>query len=427
MKKLLLSCAFILAVITVMAQSPRQMVLAEDFTSTLCTYCPGAANGLDDLLANGMYVAVVCSHSSGMGADPFVNTYSTARNTLYGVSAFPSVCFDATKGYVGGAHTGSLYLQYVPLYNYCDTIPGPVTMSMNVTNTGLAYTAVITLTKTDVISSTSNMLMFFVTQSNITYNWEGQTKLQHVNRLMVPDANGTAIDFTSGNTQTVTLNFTMDSSWPLKDCEFVACFQDMDAGQGIIPGTSGYAMREYKVYQTIKRGAIDLHPAFFADVNQIPLYGTINYTDSTYGGYIGVPTSYHWIFDGGTPDTSNEQNPSVGYLTPGYHNVTLIVNRGGQIDTVTKSAYVYVGNVGIRPLSQNAVSIFPNPVKDFMTITGNNMIKNITVYNVTGQIVIEQSVNAKTITINTTGLSAGIYYLKASLDNGIVTKKLIIQ
>jgi hypothetical protein len=205
-----------------MSQSQRQMVLAEDFTSTLCTYCPGAAMGMDDLLSNGKFVAVVASHSSGMGPDPFVNTYSAARNTMYGVSAFPSVAFDAVHGYVGGSHTASLYSTYLPLYNQCIALSSPVTMSMAVSNIGLNYTVIVTLTKTDVISSTNNILYFFVTQSKIAYNWEGQNHLEHVNRLMVPDANGTAIDFTSGNTQTVTLNFAMDATWPLADCEFIA-------------------------------------------------------------------------------------------------------------------------------------------------------------------------------------------------------------
>ena len=345
MKKLLFSLAFFLSVLTVMSQSARQFVLSEDFTSTKCTYCPGAAMGMDDLLSNGKMVAVVASHSNGMGTEPFTNTYSAARNTMYNVSAFPSVAFDGIKGYVGGNHSTTMYGTYLPLYNQCIALTSPVTMSMVVTNAGLNFTAVVTLTKTDVISSASNILYFFVTQSNIAYNWEGQSELNHVNRLMVPNENGTPVDFSGGDVQSVTLNFAMDAAWPLADCEFIAALQDKDAGQGTIPGTAPYALKEWKVYQCVKRGAIDLTPGFTASATSVPKNSTVTFTNTTYGGYIGVPETYHWIFPGAAPDTSNVKNPSVVYTDCGPHDVTLIVNRGGQIETLVKSLYIMVGPV----------------------------------------------------------------------------------
>ena len=346
MKKLLFSFALLISVLTVMSQSQRQMVLAEDFTSTLCTYCPGCAMGMDDLLSNGKYVAVVESHSNYGSADPYKNAYSLARNSMYNVQAYPTAGFDGTKMYCGGSHTSSMYSSYVPLYNYCMSIPSPVTMSMNITNSGLNYTAVITLTKTDNITSTSNILYFFVTQSHISYNWEGQNHLEFVNRLMVPDANGTAVDFSSGDVQTVTLNYTMDAAWPLADCEFVAAFQDKDAGQGNQTGTTGgYPIKAFKNYQAIKRGAIDLNPGFAASATQVALNASVTFTNSTTGGYIGTSETYQWSFPGATPETSTDKNPTVVYTSCGMHDVMMIVNRGGQIDTVNKVNYIQVGTI----------------------------------------------------------------------------------
>jgi len=346
MKKLLFSFALLVSVLTVMSQSQRQMVLSEDFTSTLCTYCPGCAMGMDDLLSNGKLVAVIASHSNFGSSDPFKNTYSLARNAMYNVQAYPTVSFDGWDQYTGGSHSTSMYNSYVPLYNNCLALTSPVDMSMVVTNSGLNYTVVVTLTKTDVISSTTNILYFFVTQSNITYNWEGQTHLEHVNRLMVPNANGTAVDFTSGNIQTVTLNFAMDPSWPIADCEFIAAFQDKDAGQGNQSGTSsGYPIKKYKVYQAIKRGVIDLTVDFSASQTTIPKDGSVTFTNNTSGGYIGTNETYQWSFPGGTPDVSTDKNPTVVYSDCGTHDVMLIVNRGGQIDTVNKPLYIQVGTI----------------------------------------------------------------------------------
>ncbi len=60
MKKFFLSALFVFSVMVVMTQTvPREMVIMEVGTGTWCTYCPGAAMGADDLLANGCRVAVM--------------------------------------------------------------------------------------------------------------------------------------------------------------------------------------------------------------------------------------------------------------------------------------------------------------------------------------------------------------------------------
>lgn len=130
MKKTLLSLAFMLVTIIVVAQSvPRQMVVVEDATGTWCTYCPGAQMGTDDLLANGKLVAVIANHNG----DPYANAYSNARNTFYGIPAFPAISFDGNRGYVGGSHSSSLYTTYLPIYNASIAETSPVDLSMVVT------------------------------------------------------------------------------------------------------------------------------------------------------------------------------------------------------------------------------------------------------------------------------------------------------
>jgi hypothetical protein len=86
-----------------------------------------------------------------------------------------------------------------------------------------------------------------------------------------------------------------------------------------------------------------------------------------------------------------------------------------------------VGAFGVNELSANAVSVFPNPVKDVMTVQANRNINEIQVYDAAGQLIIDQTVNAKTITVNTSGLTTGIYTLKAILGNGTINKKVVIQ
>ncbi len=438
MKKIVLSLLFLVATMMVVAQPvPRQMVLAEDFTSTLCTFCPGAALGMDDLLINGKLVAVIAEHSNYGGSDPYKNVYSLARNSMYAVQAYPSVGFDGLKMYCSGSHTTTMYTSYLPLYNYLIGLTSPVEMTMSVSHTGLSYTAVVTLTKKDVIPSTSNILYFFVTQSGITYNWQGQSHLEHVNRLMSPDANGVAVDFTSGDVQTVTLNFTMDAAWPIEDCEFIAALQDKDAGQGNQTGTtSGYPIKAYKVIQTIKQGAIDLTPEFSAPSTSILINTPVTFTNATTGGYIGVPETYEWLFPGGTPSTSTDKNPVVSYADQGTYDVSLIVNRGGQIDTLTKTAYMQVSYpVGIQENQTIiATKVSPNPSNGIFTLDvycGKNVTVNVSVINAINVPVYQENgisfINKLTKNIDLSTVAKGIYFVVVEQEGNKTVKKVIIN
>lgn len=326
MKKTFFSLVLLVSVTLAFGQTvPRQMVALEIGTGTWCQYCPGAAMGADDLLENGKLVGVVENHNG----DSYANNYSNARNNFYSINSFPTAKFDGVLSVEGGSHTQSMYGSYLPKYNNRIQEPSDVNIYMDITNNNLDYTATITLVKTAEWAATTPKLQFCVTQSNIQQNWQGQTHLEHVNRLMVPDANGTTVEFT-GDTMVTTLNFSLDAAWPVEDVEFVVFVQD-NTGK--------------EIHQCIKRAAIDLSADFVASANTINLNDTVHFTSSVTGGYIGVPQSYEWLTPGAIPSYSTDTNLTARYTHCGPHDVTLIVNRGGQMDTIVKTMLIQVGPV----------------------------------------------------------------------------------
>lgn len=70
--------------------------------------------------------------------------------------------------------------------------------------------------------------------------------------------------------------------------------------------------------------------------------------------------------------------------------------------------------------SVDTFSVFPNPVKDILTIntTKNTSIKTIHVYNMTGKLILKTSPNSKSTKIDMNTLSSGLYLVKATSDNG---------
>lgn len=77
---------------------------------------------------------------------------------------------------------------------------------------------------------------------------------------------------------------------------------------------------------------------FSADVTNIGLGESINFTDMS----INSPTSWEWTFEGGTPATSTEKNPTVTYTSLGSFNVTLKVSNSDSENTKSSPAYINV-------------------------------------------------------------------------------------
>jgi len=64
----------------------------------------------------------------------------------------------------------------------------------------------------------------------------------------------------------------------------------------------------------------------------------VNFTDQSTGGAV----SWSWIFEGGTPGTSTDQNPSVTYNTTGSYDVELIVSDGSVFDTLLEQDFINI-------------------------------------------------------------------------------------
>ena len=218
---------------TIVQTTARNKVIVEIGMGTWVSYCPGAQMGTSDLVANGCQVAVIQYHNS----DIFANASATARNNYYSITGFPTAMFDGLLSYVGGNHSASLYPQYLPLYQQRYAVASPLSIDIAGSSSGNAYNLVLTVHKLSTITSTSLKLQVALTETNIPYNWQGQTHVDNVERLMVPDANGTTVSFASGDTQIITLSFTKDETWVTGNCEVVAFVQD-NTTKEILNGSS---------------------------------------------------------------------------------------------------------------------------------------------------------------------------------------------
>lgn len=75
-------------------------------------------------------------------------------------------------------------------------------------------------------------------------------------------------------------------------------------------------------YGLLPAECADVTANFSSDVTELCGSGTVQFSDMS----VGDITTWEWTFEGGDPETSTEQNPTVTYNTVGSWDVTLTVN-----------------------------------------------------------------------------------------------------
>lgn len=204
----------------------KQNVLLEIGTGAWCTYCPGAAMAADDFEAGNYNVAIIENHNG----DPYATDTSDGRNSYYGISGFPTGIFDGVLRYVGGNHSTSVFPAYLPLYQERATIKTPVTIQLFGNGNLQNYNLQAKINKLANLPYQNLTLHVALTESHIQYAWQGQTELNFVNRIMIPDLNGTPLSLHTApiGITNVPLSFVFDPAWNIGTAELVAFIQNLD-------------------------------------------------------------------------------------------------------------------------------------------------------------------------------------------------------
>ncbi len=82
-------------------------------------------------------------------------------------------------------------------------------------------------------------------------------------------------------------------------------------------------------------------------------------------------------------------------------------------------------HVGMSENSTNTMSIYPNPVRDNLTITAENMTR-ITIVNTLGQVVYDRNVNSDNEIVNMSSYDSGIYMLRITTEKGVTTNRISV-
>lgn len=100
----------------------------------------------------------------------------------------------------------------------------------------------------------------------------------------------------------------------------------------------------------------------------------------------------------------------------------------------TGSGIVFIDNVlyrkstvSVKGLKAASVSVYPNPASDKVALVSANRIAEAVIVNSLGQVVLRTNPDAKTVVLDVSGLTNGVYYVKTQSEEGQATSRLIID
>lgn len=153
---------------------------------------------------------------------------------------------------------------------------------------------------------------------------------------------------------------------------------------------------------------------------------------------------YSYSYDQGNTWSLNEKlsqsfDPHVGYPNQnkmGDYFDMISENTSAHLawsNTINGEQDVYYSRI-TPPLSTSIaesvtppIKVYPNPFSGDLTISSYAFIKKISVYSITGSITYAAEVNDKTVRIDLSLLSAGLYFVKILFENGAENMRMIVK
>ncbi|MDR0205662.1 MAG: PKD domain-containing protein [Bacteroidales bacterium] len=163
---------------------------------------------------------------------------------------------------------------------------------------------------------------------------------------------------------------------------------------------------------------------FTANPTQINSGETVSFTNLSQNA-----TAWEWFFEGGTPQTSTEENPIVFYENEGIFNVNLRVTNDFSTDEMLKEKYITVEEIKVDENGKIVLRFYPNPVlqERKLTLETELQVSKIEIINLLGAVVETHYLIASPYSFSVLAMKNGLYILKITSSKGVHFSKILIQ
>jgi hypothetical protein len=103
--------------------------------------------------------------------------------------------------------------------------------------------------------------------------------------------------------------------------------------------------------------------------------------------------------------------------TTNYHSFVIKTDSTG-----------YYQGLGTHSITTVPISVYPNPAANTLSINHQNLptAQTVQVYNLTGQLVLQQALQQNNTTISVAGLQVGVYMLQIKAGNTLAQQKVVV-
>ncbi|MGN0033340.1 MAG: T9SS type A sorting domain-containing protein [Candidatus Limimorpha sp.] len=333
MKRFLISVVAILLFGSLSAQNvARECVLFEVFTGVNCPYCPAAANGVSQMLEEGLAIAPVAIHTSAFSTSEFYTDETNGRANFYVINGYPTLKADGILTKSGGGNASqSMYSSYISCYNQRINVTSPFTIDLSydfVEGSVCQVTAVVN--KVGQCDAANLRVMIALTESHIQKTWQGMSELNAVTRDFIPTQDGTVF---SGESLTVTELFDM-AGFPKENMCLVAWVQSFTTKE--VFQTVKLSLEPQMVnYDVALRGISTLVTNNCSDLVEptltIKTFGTENVTSldvEVTGANDEMLSTYQWTGNASTGDTIEFSMPEFSLQGSNVVNFNVVKING---------------------------------------------------------------------------------------------------
>ncbi len=152
-------------------------------------------------------------------------------------------------------------------------------------------------------------------------------------------------------------------------------------------------------------------------------------TNAVYNTGAGDLKGSSYSFDGGLNWVvmCDDQHLDIRFTADGLTGYSGGFNGGDDgSDPTVGGMFKYIGpTVSLPELQAKGFVVYPNPVQDVLHLGANEAISHISIYNILGQEVLSQNINATTASIDTSDLAKGTYIANITIGNASGSIKIV--
>ncbi len=175
-------------------------------------------------------------------------------------------------------------------------------------------------------------------------------------------------------------------------------------------------------------------PGSLADGIQFDIHDIFTTTDEglwidLFTGYLGDP-----LFNMTSPGI--DSCAAIQYEGANFRTVFSAVSFAGiielteRVDLMDRIIAYLMGTIGLEESNLEISSellVYPNPASDMVKIGTDVNMQEVSIINSQGQVVYTREMDSNVLEFNTQNLQTGIYFVRARIENGVVTSRMVVN